>query len=233
MGTALQNSARLVILHGYHQSLLWATPGTAMLVPYAQTSVYHNAVRVHGRFSGDRVQMGRRHRGDALQRSTPRECSESRGESASDFFYSEDLARNAAVTAATEATGGEGLSQLRPVRAGERSGLFEHRYGFGRCIGAAGRAAGRFGARHHGRLSGSGSAAQRWSIHDHTGRSGRSHDVDGGEGSHGRDCMYVAVRDIPRSPALGAVADESAQSAQKTLKLRRSAPWRNQVRRGS
>jgi hypothetical protein len=232
-----QNIERLAVLHGYRQTLLWATPGPAMLAPYAKNSVYLNVgVSLDGRNRRDRLQMGRRERGDSFQRSTPRECTEGGAEGSPDFQRAEDFgARTIFVTfGSTTRSGGEGLPDLRHVGADERPGIHEYRHRFGRHIGIAGCSAWRHRARHHGRRAGSGRAVERRSIHDYAGRSGRAHHSDDDQGSFGDHTVLLAQRPVQRSPTVGTVADQSGESDQATLNTRRGAPGRSQqVRRGS
>src|SRR5882757_1612872 len=114
---AEQNRRRLAVLHGYRQTLLWAVPGPAMLAPYANTDVYLNVSGMHGRDRRDRVQMGRRKRGNSFQRSAPPECSEGGAEGSPDFYRSEGDGAHAVVAAFPIAAHGEGLYGLRDVGA--------------------------------------------------------------------------------------------------------------------
>ena len=219
----------MAVLHGYRQTLLWASLGPAMLAPYAYNSVYLNVPSVHGRDGHDRVQMGRRERGDAFQRSAPSECSEGGAEGSPDLHRSEGDGADAVVAAFPIAARGEGLYDLRDVGADGRPGLHEHRYRFSRCDSSAGRATGRYGGGYDGRCTCSGSTEQWRPVYDYTGRSGRAHHSDGDQRPHRHYGVLVAGRDVPRSPALAAVADESGQKA---LAASRSALRHRQVRLG-
>jgi hypothetical protein len=230
-----QELGRLAVGHGYRQTLLWAVQGPVMLAPYAHNPVYPPVLLIgigmYGRHCGDRVQMGRRGRGDALQRSTPPECSKGGAEGSTDLHRSEDHGTVAGVPACSFAAArGEGLYELWAVGTDGRPGLHEHGYGLGRCVGSTGRAAGRYGARDHGRRACSGSAGRWRPIYDYTGRSRRAHHPDGDQGPHRHHLVLVARRDVPRSPAFAAVADESGQKA--LVDCRRSASPRSSGRTG-
>ena len=110
------------------------------------------------------------------------------------------------------AAGGEGLSELRHVGADQRPGLPEYRHRFCRNVGPAGRTARRYRARDDGRRTGSrecrpmavnlrfhrwigASTPFRWWCKDPSGTT----------------AVLVAQRDVPRAPAVAAVADESDQ----------------------
>ncbi len=81
--------------------------------------------RLHGRCSGDRVQMGRRGWRRSLQRSAPRKCSKGGAQGPSDLFRTEDLGTDAVLQlqASRAQVFGSRVPELRGVRAGERAGF--------------------------------------------------------------------------------------------------------------
>ena len=230
MGTTdLQKTGRLAVRHGYRHSLLWANVGPAMLAPYAYHSLYLNVSGERSSVRRVRVQVGGREWGDPFQRSAPRECSKGGAEGSPNLQCSEDDL-DAFTSGDARAAGGEGLSVLQYVGADQRPGLYEYRYGFGRDFGSAHRSAGRHGGRDDGRRARSGSAGQWRPIYDYSRRSGRAHHTNGREGCLRGHGVFFSERDIPRSSAVAAVADESDQ---KTLNPHRGANWRSrQVRHG-
>ncbi len=209
---------RMAVLHGYRHSLLWLTPGPAMLIPYAQNPVYLPILligpRLHGRCSGDRVQMGRRGWRRSLQRSAPRKCSKGGAQGPSDLFRSEDLGTDAVLQlqASRAQVFGSRVPELRGVRAGERAGFPEHGYRHRRCDGSTGRAAGRYRGCDARRSTCSRRAGKRRAVHDLARRPGHTLYSNGGQGSRWHYSVLVAGRDLLRSTTFIAIANESRQT---------------------
>ena len=227
----------MAVLHGYRHSLWWHAPGPAMLAPYAHIPVYLNIPRLHGRCSGDRVQMGRRGWCGPLQRPAPRECSEGGAESTSNLFFSEDVGAGAALQDSGVEKLGSRVSELLGFRAGQRAGVLEHGHRHRRCDDSTYCSPRRFGGCDARRPTRSRRTGERRPVHDLTGRPRPALNSNGGQGSNGRHAVLVAVRDLLRSTAFTAVAHQSHQSSQTTLTTAgrdalRHGPWRHQVRRG-
>jgi hypothetical protein len=222
------------LLHGYRHSLWWHTPGPAMLVPYARTTVYLNVARLRGRCSGDRVQMGGREWRRPLQRPASRECSEGGAQSTSDLFRSEDIGAGAV----SQDCGAEiirfRIPELCGFRADQRPGVHEHGHRQRRCDDSTNYTARRYGNRDTRRATHSRCTGERRPVHDLTCRPGHAPDSDGGQGSNGRDGVLVAISDLPRYTAFATITHESSQTTLTAVRdaLRRGSR-RLQVRRGS
>ena len=202
-------SWRMAVDHGYRHPLLWHTPGTAMLVPYAHLSIYLNVVSLYGRRRSYRVQVGRREWCRPLQRSTARECREGAVESAADLFCSQD----SSACAASSPTGGfkvrSRLSDLRRLRAGKRPGVHEHIDGHRWCADSTRGSARRHCDRDTRRTARPGCPGQRRSVHDLTRGQRHALDSDDGSGSVGRDGLFVGRRDLPCASTIGAITDST------------------------
>jgi hypothetical protein len=228
------NRRRLAVLHGYRHSLWWHTPGPAMLVAYAHNPVYLNVPRVHGRCSGDRVQMGRREWCRPLQRSASRECSEGGAESTANLLRSEDVGADAVLQDSGAEVICSRVSELLGLGTDERAGVLEHGHCHRRCGNSTSCTAGRHGDCDARRTTRSRCAGERRPIHDLTGRPGRALNSIGGQGSSGRHGVLVGVSDLLRSTAFRAVTHESYQTTLTAVRdALRHGSRRPRVRRGS
>jgi hypothetical protein len=227
-----RRSARVAVLHGYRHPLLWQSPQTAMLVAYAHVSVYLNVGSLHGCRFGDRVQVGRREWRRPLQRSTARKCRESAVESAADLFGSQGS--SGATSQAGSVQVRSRLSELRNLGANKRPDVHEHGHGHCRCVGATGGSARRHCSRDSRRAARPGRAGRWRSVHHLPGGQRYALDSDDSAGFVGRDCVYVARRDLPCTAAFAAVTDPAHST---TLTAPRDAlrrgTRRSRGRRGS
>jgi hypothetical protein len=206
MRSPFRNCARMAVLHGYRHPLLWPTPGTAMLLSYAQVSVYLNIGGLHGLCLGDRVQVGRRDWRRPLQRSATRECREGAVEGAADLYGSQD----SGATATTGQAGAQArlrLSELRNLRADKRPGVHEHVRGHCGRDGTTHGTTGRHRSRNTRRPARSGRAGQWRPVHHLTGGQRYTLDSDDSSGSVRRDLVFITRRDLPRNTTFAAVTD--------------------------